>query len=279
MAKYNVHAGHNPAGKVACGAVGLLNESVENRKIAKEVIRLLKLNGHTVYDCTVDNGTSQSDVLNKIVAKCNKHTVAQDHSIHLNSGASDKKGNGETTGVEVLVYSLADKDTVAVAKRICNNIASLGFKNRGVKARPDLCVLRDTKSKAYLTEVCFVDDKDDYNIYQKVGYKAIAEEMVKGMLNKETILTESAPSYTVGKTYVLQSEMNVRKGPGTGYEKKTHEELTTAGQKCDKDKDGALAKGTKVTCKEVRKKANGNIWIRIPSGWVAAYINGKVYVK
>ena len=28
--KINVHAGHNPAGKIACGAVGLINESIEN---------------------------------------------------------------------------------------------------------------------------------------------------------------------------------------------------------------------------------------------------------
>ena len=26
----NVHAGHNPHGKVACGAVGLISESLEN---------------------------------------------------------------------------------------------------------------------------------------------------------------------------------------------------------------------------------------------------------
>ena len=29
--RINVHAGHNPAGKVACGAVGLINESKSKR--------------------------------------------------------------------------------------------------------------------------------------------------------------------------------------------------------------------------------------------------------
>lgn len=29
----NVHAGHNPHGKVACGAVGLISESLENRRV------------------------------------------------------------------------------------------------------------------------------------------------------------------------------------------------------------------------------------------------------
>ena len=42
---YNVHAGHNAEGKVACGAVGLIKESTEARKVTQEVISLLKLPG------------------------------------------------------------------------------------------------------------------------------------------------------------------------------------------------------------------------------------------
>ena len=103
--KINVHAGHNPDGKVACGAIGLIKESTEARKVVKEVIRLLKAKGHTVYNCTCNIGTSQSNVLSRIIAKCDKHKVDLDVSIHLNSGASDKKGDGKTTGVEALVYS------------------------------------------------------------------------------------------------------------------------------------------------------------------------------
>ena len=71
--KFNVHAGHNPDGKIACGAVGLIKESTEARKVKKEVIRLLRKKGHKVYDCTCTNGTSQTDVLKRIVTKCNKH--------------------------------------------------------------------------------------------------------------------------------------------------------------------------------------------------------------
>ena len=71
MASYNLHGGHNPKNKIACGAVGLLDESEQDRIIKNKVISILRANGHTVYDCTEDNGTSQSDVLKKIVAKCN----------------------------------------------------------------------------------------------------------------------------------------------------------------------------------------------------------------
>lgn len=173
--RINVHAGHNPDGKVACGAVGLLKESTEARKIKDEVICLLQAQGHTVYDCTVDNGTSQSDVLQKIVAKCNAYTVDLDVSIHLNAGAGDKTGNGKTTGTEVYVYDHKSKATDA-AKRVCEKIAALGYRNRGVKLRPELYVLNKTKAPAMLVECCFVDDADDVALYDASRMaKAIAE--------------------------------------------------------------------------------------------------------
>ena len=46
--KFNVHAGHNPDGKIACGACGLIKESTEARKVKKEVVKLLRAKGHTV---------------------------------------------------------------------------------------------------------------------------------------------------------------------------------------------------------------------------------------
>ena len=50
----NLNAGHNAAGKVACGAVGLINESKENRAVASVVSRELKKAGVKVYNTTVD---------------------------------------------------------------------------------------------------------------------------------------------------------------------------------------------------------------------------------
>lgn len=173
----NVHAGHNPAGKVACGAVGMINESTENRRVKDEVISQLRELGHTVYDCTVDNGSGQSDVLKKIVEKCNAHAADLDVSIHLNSGAADQKGNGKTTGVEVLICS-ADSASKRTAEEVCAAIAELGFKNRGIKYRPGLIVLKKTKAPAMLVECCFVDDKDDVEAYD---YFSMASAIVKGI--------------------------------------------------------------------------------------------------
>ena len=58
MGTYNVHAGHCPQGKGASGAVGLLQESVEDRKVKNRVISALKNAGHTVYDCTCEENTT-----------------------------------------------------------------------------------------------------------------------------------------------------------------------------------------------------------------------------
>lgn len=291
MAKYNVHAGHCPQGKGASGAVGFLKESVEDRIVKNEVIRLLKAEGHTAHDCTCDVSTTKSGCLAKIVAKCNAHTVDADASIHLNSGRNDSKGDGDTGGVEVFVYSKSSK-VYDMAARICKEISKeLGIRNRGVKIKTDLYVLRSTKAPALLVECCFVDDKDDY---EKWDAKRCAKAIVKGMLNKDikggsgsssgtssgnkTESTSSTPSYKVGNTYTLQSNMVVRTGAGTNYRAKKHSELTADGRKHDKDKNGCLDKGTKITCKQVKKNGS-DIWIKCPSGWIAAYYKKKVYVK
>lgn len=94
----------------------------------------------------------------------------------------------------------------------------------------------------------------------------------------KTTSTSNAPSYKVGNTYTLQSNMVVRTGAGTNYRAKKHRELTADGKKHDKDKNGCLDKGTKITCKQV-KKTGSDIWIKCPSGWIAAYYKKKVYVK
>lgn len=179
--RINVHAGHNPDGKVGCGAVGIIRESTENRNVKNEVIRLLVALGHEVYDCTVDNGTSANNVLTNIVQQCNAHDVDLDVSIHFNAGVGDTTGNGKTTGVEVLVYSDASK-AKPYAEKVCAAIVELGFRNRGVKTNSKLYVLRKTKAPAMLVECCFVDDADDVALYD---YKSMAEAIVYGITGQK----------------------------------------------------------------------------------------------
>lgn len=161
--RINVHAGHNPDGMVACGAIGLIRESTEARAVKDRVIAQLAAMGHTVSDCTCNNGTDQNDVLKKIVAACNAQEADLDISIHFNAGAQSE-ADGHTTGTEVYVYS-ASSAAVTYAQQVVDNIATLGFRNRGVKERTSLYVLRHTKAPAMLIECCFVDDPEDVALY------------------------------------------------------------------------------------------------------------------
>lgn len=211
--KINVHAGHNPDGKTASGAVGIIKESTQARAVVKELITILKAAGHTVYDCTCNDGSSQSDVLSKIVKKCNAHNVDIDVSVHLNSGAADKKGNGKTTGTEVLIAPGSKAKTTA--ERTVGEIAALGFKNRGVKTRTDLYVLNHTKAPAMLIECCFVDDKDDTALFNT---KKMAQAIAKGITGKAVKTESKAAAVKTRKVKVTaKSGLNCRKGAGTKY--------------------------------------------------------------
>lgn len=246
--KINVHAGHNPDGKVACGAVGLIKESTQARAVTKKVIELLKEEGHTAYNCTCNNGTSQSDVLAKIVKKCNAHEVDLDVSIHLNLGAEDQKGNGKTTGTEIFIFSDSSK-AKPTAEKVLKKIVALGFKNRGVKVRSDLYVLKNTKAPAMLIECCFVDDKDDVNLFDVTKMaKAIVEGITGKAVTTTTAKKEAAARKTSSKKVKVtaKSGLNCRKGPGTSY-----------GVVC------AFPYGTELTITEEK----GN-WGKYSKGWI-----------
>lgn len=176
----NIHAGHCPQGQGASGAVGILQESVEDRKVKDALISVLRGAGHTVYDCTCDENTTQNGCLGKIVAKCNEHSVDYDCSIHLNSGRNDYAGDQSTGGVEVWCY---DEKTKDIASRICAEVSgALGITNRGVKYSKNLYVLRKTKAPAFLVECCFVDDKDDADRWDA---DKCAKAIASGIMNQK----------------------------------------------------------------------------------------------
>ena len=195
MSRYNVHGGHN---RIVPGASALLDEVTEDRKVKEGVISRLSSLGHTVYDCTDDTGRTQGANLANIVAKCNRHTVDIDISIHLNSGRGDSRGDGKTGGVEVFIYDHELKD---IAKAVADAIAKeFGYALRsdsttpsgyaGVKISKSLYVLANTKAPAMLIECCFVDDKDDAKVWNA---DRCAGAIVKGLTGK-TVSGSSKPA-------------------------------------------------------------------------------------
>lgn len=168
--KVNISAGHNPDGKIASGAAGYILEATEARKVTELVCEILSDNGCMVRNCTCNNGTSIKDVLNKIVSKHNAAETDLDVSVHFNAGGGH--------GVETLIFSSGSK-SVPFAIRVTESISKLGFRNRGVKIRPDLYFLKNTKAPAILIECCFVDSKEDTERY---NYITMAHAIVRGIM-------------------------------------------------------------------------------------------------
>lgn len=162
--KICIDAGHTING----GAFGYLNEAKETRVVAEKVIKGLKAEGHTVYNCTVDSGTN---TLAKICENANKQNADLFVSIHFNAF------NGSANGTEVYTYG-AQKHPEAVA--VLNNLCKIGFTNRGLKNGDWLYVIKNTNAKAMLIEVCFVDSQKDVDIYNK-NVDKVAEAIVAGI--------------------------------------------------------------------------------------------------
>jgi co-chaperonin GroES (HSP10) len=86
-------------------------------------------------------------------------------------------------------------------------------------------------------------------------------------------------NYKVGSTYILQEDMNIRISPKSSAAKVSSSKWTKDAQKHKTDK-GLLAKGTKITCKDVAKNSDGSTWIKTPSGYICAIgSSGRVFIK
>ena len=177
---FNIHGGHN---RIVPGASGCFSEVEEDRKVKDLVIGKLRALGHTVYDCTDEQGTSQNANLANIVAKCNSHKVDLDISIHFNAF------NGSASGTEAYTYDNLGS-AFRAACSIVNAISELGFKNRGAKVNPSYYVLRKTVAPAILVECCFCDSPEDA---QKYNAESMATAIVKGLTGQVVLSPQQQP--------------------------------------------------------------------------------------
>lgn len=187
--RIGIDCGHTLSGE-GTGSQGCgYREENLTRELGKIVMEMLKKEGHTVYDCTVDKSSNNAQQLIDRVNKANKQPLDLFVSIHFNACVNDVKGDGRTTGTEVLLHSMSSK-AKPYAERIVKKIANIGLKNRGVKTH-NAYVLKHTKAPALLIETCFIDDRDDMNIYLKSPRK-FAKAIVEGILDKTiTDVTET----------------------------------------------------------------------------------------
>lgn len=125
-------------------------------------------------------------------------------------------------------------------------------------------------SPTYISTIMSIINSNNLIKYDKI-------ESVGNVEN--SVHNSKIPSYKIGKVYTLQVDLKVRAGTGTSARQKLYIELTADGKKhAYNQKYAVLKKGTKVTCKDVLKNGK-DIWLQIPSGYVAGFYQENVYIK
>ena len=165
--KIGVNCGHTLCG-AGSGAEGLFQESEHTRLVGYDLMEKLRGAGVDVVDCTIDKADTRQEYLSKITALANREELDWFISIHFNASSSHK---GQ--GVEIYTYK---GKQYPEAEAVCEKMERLGFINRGVKQGNGLYVIRKTKAKAMLIEVCFCDNQQDVDIYYHAGAaKAVSQ--------------------------------------------------------------------------------------------------------
>lgn len=205
--KIAIRGGHNPG---ATGARAIIDELTEDRKVKDAVIKYLKELGHSVLDVTPGNCNVNAD-LKFGVDKANSWGADIFISIHFNKAYSNYNG---ALGTEVCVYN-----TLAEGKRIVDNLAALGFKNRGQKIRKELYELKNTKMKSIIVETCFVEATKDVEIYRKNGADKVGKVIAEAIANKK--VPAPKPPTTSNNT---KKEVYYRVCVGSYKEKKNAED-------------------------------------------------------
>ena len=97
-------------------------------------------------------------------------------SIHRNSFPEDNV----VSGVESLIYDLSGIK-YEMAENINEQLETVGFVDLGVKARPNLIVLKRTKMPAVLVEVGFINSDIDNQLFDQ-NFEAIAQAIANGII-------------------------------------------------------------------------------------------------
>ena len=159
--------------KPGTGAVGLVDEVTEARKVVDRVVRMLTEKGISVHHLKDDSSRSQAENLRYLVQAHNETERKVDVSVHFNAIAGK---HTRAIGTEVLYKDAAVQPLAAQLSKAISHAADLP--DRGAKKRNELAFLNGTKQPAILIEVCFVNSTIDVALY-KQHFEAICETIAK----------------------------------------------------------------------------------------------------
>ena len=156
-----------------CGAVGYGVEREETRRVTNRLAELLKPYMNVVM--YPQNRNAYDDVYNGCfqVSLANINYVIE---VHFNS--SD---NPTARGTEIYVTPMEIGTTVE--QKIVNNLASIGFANRGVKSEYFAVITHCKNSgvSSALVETCFISNEADMNKYNVI-FNSVCSAMAKGIV-------------------------------------------------------------------------------------------------
>lgn len=171
--KIVVDAGHG--GKDPGAVNGANFEKVAALAIAKKVKDRLKSAGYSV------KMTRSKDKYLTLAERCeisNEYDADIFVSIHLNAAT-----NENAKGIETWRYTSVGNTTKKLASNVQTElIASLGWKDRGVKTSSNLYVLKHTRASAVLIECGFISNNEECKKLFKESYQnKVAKAIVKGI--------------------------------------------------------------------------------------------------
>lgn len=192
-----INCGHTASG-AGYGAVGIIKESEHTRLVGRALMHMLSESGVSVVDCTIDRAATRNEYLAAAVDLANRQELDWFISIHFNACES-RAGHG----VEVYTY---EGRQYLDALDVCKNISGLGFTNRGVKAGSGLYVIRKTKAKSMLIEVCFCDNEEDVSTYLSLGENAIARAICDAILPH--MQEQTGETAIMGRSMATDEQLN-----------------------------------------------------------------------
>ena len=169
-----------------CGAVGYGVEREETRRVTNKLAELLRPYMNVIM--YPQNRNAYDDVYNG----CFQVSLANiDYVFEVHFNSSD---NPTARGTEIYVTPM-EIGTI-VEQKIVNNLASVGFNNRGVKSEY-FAVITHCKNSGVcsaLVETCFISNKADMDKYN-VNFNSVCSAMAKGIVEGFG-MTYKAPEVT-----------------------------------------------------------------------------------
>ena len=182
MPRIYIDQGHNPSSPNTGAEGNGLREQDVTYIVGQELAALLRRSGN--YEVRLSRPTPDTQLGNSntgsLRARVNDaNSWGADYFISIHTNASDQSS---ASGVEAYSYS-RDSRAFRLGEEIVNGIVNVtGLRDRGMKVRPGLYVLKNTNMPAVLVELGFITNpgdaalmRDDPELFAEGIYRGIVD--------------------------------------------------------------------------------------------------------